>query len=305
MNLQFNKFEIVDVIRESWEIFKKHLGMVLLGWVLAMVANIAIAMGLWMIHVGVDLVIALLFGLPAAAAFDSANSEVGKTTVGIALMSSKLITQIFFQIVQTVMSMFVTAGLLSYFIKFARTGEPPDLKTLIVYDKRILNLVLFQIILVMMIFALMFITLAPGGVTLGLAIAKTISFVPSIILGSLGLIVLIAGIIYIQLVTSQVFYLIVDKHIGPVDALTLSNEAMKGNKLNLFLLGLLMSSGGMVIILCTCFIGFIFVAPFSLLIMAKVYTSIVSEDFFLEKNTEVNDTDDEVYQYDADENFYR
>jgi uncharacterized protein DUF975 len=304
MNYQFNKFDIIETVNESWEIFKKHLGMVLLGWVLAMVANIAIAMGIWMIHTFVDVAIAICLGLPIASIFDGAKSGAGGTAAGIGLLVCKLSTQIIFQIIQTVLSMFVVAGLLSYFIKFARKGEPPDLKTLLIYDKRILNMFLFQLLLTLIIFTIFFIALAPGGIALAIAVSAKVSYIPAIVLGCLGIIILIIATIYIQLVTSQSFYLIVDKRIGPIDALILSNQAMKGNRLNLFYLGLLMSAVGIVIAICTCGIGLIFLTPFSLLIMAKIYIAIVDEEFTpeLPKNEE---EPEEVCQYNSEDTFYR
>lgn len=277
--MQFQKFDIFDTIRETWKIFKQYLGMVLLGWVLAMVANMAIAMGLWMIHTVVDILIAICLGAPAVAAFDGARHNAGGAAVGIGLMITKLTTQIIFQLIQTVLSMFVTAGLLAYFIKFARTGTPPDLKTLLVYDKRVLSMFLFQLLLGLIILSVISISFFPGGLALALAASKKASYVPAIVLGSLGLLVLLAAVIYIQLAMSQAFYLIVEKRVGPVDALTLSIKVMKGNKMNLFLLSLMLGAAGLVIILGTCFIGIIFFAPFSLLLMAKVYVNIVSEDF--------------------------
>lgn len=300
----FHKFDMFSTLSESWEIFKKYLAMVIVGWILAMAANMALSMGVWMIHTVVDVLIALCLGAPAAAVFDGAKNQAGGAAVGIGLMVCKLMSQIFFQIVQMVLSMFITAGLLTYFIKFARAGTPPNLKTMLVYDKRVLNMVLYQLLLGLIILTVIGISLAPGGITLALALAKKASFVPSIVLGSIGVIVLLVAVIYIQLVTAQAFYLIVEKKIGPIDAFTVSYEAMKGNKMSLLLLGLLMSAAGLVVALCTCFIGLIFFTPFSLLLMSKVYANIVEEDYVPDL-IETTDSPDDYQNYDRQEDFYR
>ena len=73
---------------------------------------------------------------------------------------------------------------------------------------------------------------------------------------------------------SQTIYFIMDKDMGPIESMKASVNVMKGNKINFFLLGLLMFVAGMVIIVCTCGVGIFIISPCFFLILACVYVTI-------------------------------
>lgn len=286
MEFKFKRFDVIDVINDTWELFKAYLGMALAGWLLAMVANMVIAMGVWFLNTIVDVLLALTLGISAGSIFEGLegfDGDFSKIATISTVLILKISTQIFFQIIQTALSMFVTAGVMSYYIQFVKNETPPDLKALIVFDKRVWHIFLFQFLLGLIISVIVFVCVAPGGVLVGFAIANKISYVPAIVAGSIGITIMLAAIIYVQLSLSQALYFIVDKRVGPIDAFTLSIEAMKGNKLSFFILGILVGAISVVIMVFTCFIGSIFVIPFSMLLMARVYVAIIGEDFIPEQ----------------------
>lgn len=84
----------------------------------------------------------------------------------------------------------------------------------------------------------------------------------------------VPGII-LFLMFSQFLFFIVDRNAGILDSLSLSNEFTRGNKLTLFLLGLVVGLVGM-LVACTC-VGYFFVVPFGMLLQAVVYLAMTGQ----------------------------
>lgn len=285
MNYRFNKIDVIETINGTWHIFKNNLGMAIVGWLLAGVANFVISMAAWLFGTFVEYFFMFLIMMPLAMFADKGEGSTGAAE-GIMMVGMMVVlvgVRIILQLIQVALSMFVTAGLLSFYIRFIKLEKDPALKTLLVFDRRVWYLFLFQFLLGIFIFLIVVICLIPGGICLGFALADKISFIPAIVTGSLGLIFLIIIVVYLQLVFSQAPYFIIDKRVGPIDAATLSYSAMKGNKFSVFSIWFLMSMVGGGIILGTCFLGIILVAPFYLLLNAKVYVNMVGEDFIPEQ----------------------
>ncbi|MDR3559687.1 MAG: hypothetical protein P4L62_04135 [Candidatus Pacebacteria bacterium] len=71
-------------------------------------------------------------------------------------------------------------------------------------------------------------------------------------------------------------YLIIDKNMGPLEAIKKSGEITMGNKGNLFVLGILISLINLVGVLCA-FVGLFATIPLSLLAMVYVYRKLMGE----------------------------
>lgn len=285
MNFQFKKIDVVESINESWRIFKQNLGMALVGWLLAGVANFAIAIAIWFVGTFVQYFFMFLIMIPVGIMGGKGGDT--ETVVGAIMMGLMVVVMVGFrvllQILQIALTMFVNAGLLTFYIKFAKIEKAPDLKSLIVFDKRVWHLFLFQMLLTLIVFLIIFICLVPGVICLGFGLAEKISFIPAIVFGSIGGVVLLVAIIYLQLVLAQAPYFIIDKRVGPIDAATLSLTAMKDNKFSLFAIWFLMAMVGGGVVIGTCGIGIILVGPFFLLLYAKVYVNVVGEEFIPEQ----------------------
>lgn len=85
------------------------------------------------------------------------------------------------------------------------------------------------------------------------------------------LLCIVPGVI-LALMFSQFLYLIVDRNLSATDSLSQSTELVQGNKLNIFVIWLIMSVI-MVLAMFTC-IGFFFVVPYAWLVTAVIYTQL-------------------------------
>lgn len=140
-------------------------------------------------------------------------------------------------------SIFLTLGLLTYFLKVAR-GEEAAIGDLF-----------------------------NGGPLLLPAIGVNLLVGLAVILGLLLLI--IPGII-VALMLSQSLFVLIDQNTGVIDSLRYSAQATKGNKLTLFGLGfvsMLLSIVGFL----ACFVGIIFVAPYLGLAYAVAYLTMTGQ----------------------------
>lgn len=296
MKSQFHKIDFVEAINGSWRIFKDNLGMAIVSCLIAQVASSALMMMIW------GMGIALIFGLGApiiAILEKGGNKGPSATTIGIIIFIF-IIAFLMFMVIQIIISVVVSAGLLSYYIKFVKDEKGPELKQLIVFDNRLWHLFLFQIIFIFISCSLVFISLAPGGVFLGLAAAEKISIVPGVVLGILGMLVMIVLIAYLNLALFQGPYFIIDKRVGPLSAMTLSIESMKGNKFGLLCIQMILAVIILLLANITGGLCMIFVAPLMLLAYANVYVTIVGEGFIPEQ-LEIEKQSREMT---GDKNFY-
>ncbi|MDA9357046.1 DUF975 family protein [Flavobacteriaceae bacterium] len=91
---------------------------------------------------------------------------------------------------------------------------------------------------------------------------------------SVGFILLIIPGIIAALMFSQVFYILAeDDDIGVVEAFQKSTSMMKGNKTSLFLVYLI-NFGISLLGLLTCCIGFIWIIPYTSVVLAKFYDEV-------------------------------
>jgi len=138
----------------------------------------------------------------------------------------------------------VSLGQAIYFLKIAR-GQPAELSDLFTGGPYFLRVLGASILFGLMVFC-----------------GYLLLIIPGIILG---------------LMFSQYYYLILDRDVGVMDSLNISKDLMVGNKLTLFLIGLVSAALSLVIILLTCFVGILAVAPFMTLLAPVVYLAITGQ----------------------------
>ena len=83
--------------------------------------------------------------------------------------------------------------------------------------------------------------------------------------------------LYVTLMFSQFHYLILDRNLDVIDSLKTSQDLMDGNKLTLFLIGLVTGVLGFLVTLFTCFLGTFVVMPFLAMMHAVIYLTITNQ----------------------------
>ncbi|MBN2476988.1 MAG: Com family DNA-binding transcriptional regulator [Pirellulales bacterium] len=87
---------------------------------------------------------------------------------------------------------------------------------------------------------------------------------------------IVPGVI-VALMFSQFYYLILDRNAGVIESLTLSHQITTGNKLTLFLIGLVSGLGGLVVVVFTCGLGLLVVGPFLTLLSPVIYLAMTGQ----------------------------
>ena len=70
---------------------------------------------------------------------------------------------------------------------------------------------------------------------------------------------------------------LVDRNVPVMEAFSLSNRFMTGNKGTVFLSGIVVGLCGMTVVVCTCFLGILVFAPFASLYSAVTYLLITGQ----------------------------
>jgi phage FluMu protein Com len=140
--------------------------------------------------------------------------------------------------------MLMTLGLHAFMLKIAR-GEPTTVRDLFVETSLVIPALL---------------------ATLLVALAATIGFALLIVPG------IIVGLMF-----SQFINIMIDRQVGVIDALRLSMQVTEGNKLTLFLLGLLMAAVHSIGTSLTCGLFTIVFVPFSWLLASVAYLAMTGQ----------------------------
>lgn len=93
----------------------------------------------------------------------------------------------------------------------------------------------------------------------------------------MGMCLLIVPGIIVVLMFSQAILLVVDQRAGVIDALRMSMEATRGNKLTLFALYLLAMAGSAAAFVLTCGIAWLFVHPFLTMLWCVSYLEMTGQ----------------------------
>jgi phage FluMu protein Com len=242
--LQHRRVSIDEVLNRAWAIFQSQLGpCALFGLVF-----VAITFGVSM-ATGSFRVVAQMVNDPVVMAV----AVVGQQLVGFFVNT-------FFQL-----------GLTVFALRLARTGEA-RLNDLFgggpYYLRGLLGTFLFQL----MMAGVVLVCLGPGLLTI--LTQEEVIFIPALIVGG------VIAVIFVILLALR-FYLmivfIVDQNMRVGEAFRASAMYMAGNKLAAFLGGLILSVLGGVVVICTCFIGTVLVAPFAGLFLATLYLLVTGQ----------------------------
>ncbi len=126
---------------------------------------------------------------------------------------------------------------------------------------------------------LMLLKIARGEpVTMGDLLAANRFLLPALGATLLASIAMMAGLclcivpgVILMLMFSQCLNLVIDRGCGPIEALRLSMQITRGNKVSLLLIFMLTWAIGSVLGVATCFLAFIAVQPFNLLMLCVAY----------------------------------
>lgn len=94
------------------------------------------------------------------------------------------------------------------------------------------------------------------------------------LVGLVGLLLLIIpGVIWL-LMFSQFYYLILDRNLSILKAFSVSRELTRGNKLTYWAILIIAWFLGLMLILCTCLVGALAVAPYWMLLLPVIYLTM-------------------------------
>ena len=113
-----------------------------------------------------------------------------------------------------------------------------------------------------------------GRPYLGRVFLASILFMLIVVAGTI--LCYVPGIIF-GLMFSQFFFLIVDRDVGVMESLRLSNEITNGNKLMLFAIQLVAQIGAQFVFYATCGLGLLAAAPFLALLNAVIYLAMTGQ----------------------------
>jgi phage FluMu protein Com len=234
------------IFSRTWAIFKDNWGMSLVVVVVCFIVNLVVGQIAQWGSVGVGAAI----GDPTA-------------TVIIA-QSAGIVAQLF--------GMWIGIGQALYFIKTVR-GREASLGDIFAggpYFLRILGATI--------LFTCGWILLCGVCAIPGVAIGFTVGGENGLILGAgLGVLIAIVPMAIYTLGFSQYYYLIIDHNAGAVESLSLSWQVTRGNRLTIFAIGLIAGILGMLVVLFTCLLGILAVAPYMALLYPVMYLAMTGQ----------------------------
>jgi phage FluMu protein Com len=237
--------DLADIFGRTWSIFQRQWGMCLV--VLLIVLAITLTLN-FAVSAGTRLTSALTGDRDSSTTF-SVLGNLASWMIGI----------------------WLGIGQSVYFLKTAR-GQVADISDVFAggpYFWRILRAV---ILLVLMIGGVLFVCTLPLQWVGGMNIQDAS---PGLVV--LGAIVAFAVYVYVMLMLSQFYYLILDRNVGVMDSFHLSQRLMRGNKLRLFLIWLVAILVGGLLALLTCGLGILAVMPFFSLMSPVIYLVITGQ----------------------------
>ncbi len=166
-----------------------------------------------------------------------------------------------------VFQIWIGIGLALYFLKTAR-GRKVEFGEIFAGGPYLLKILVASILLGLIVFGITIVCAFPLFL-----IGMLISWEASMILGNVGVIV---AMVYVMLIVSQYYYLILDRDVDVIESFTMSRDLMKGNKLTLFIIGLLF-----VLIMLVAMIpfglGLLVAVPFFALMYPVIYLTITGQ----------------------------
>jgi len=237
-------FGVSEVLARSWAIYRSRMGFcigIVLGWFVVYFGSIAV-LG------GAPVVLAGLVNNPTTA---------GLVTIGLTVAIGLL-------------AVWLNIGLTIVMLKIAR-GRLASFGDLFSGGPYILASILAGLILGLLGWGVLTVAMLP--VLLAGALAGRDPTTQALVMIAGGCVAFLV-LFGLSLRMSQFPYAIVDRGVGPIESLRISARATSGKWLSLFLIflivGLINFAGSLALL-----VGLIFTMPFSLLILAVTYTSLV------------------------------
>lgn len=148
--MEKRRFEIFEILNDSWVIFKESMGTIIVGWVIASAVMMALALS------------AIPFDL--IGTFMMANAKVKAVGTDSALFLTGMIfaiTAIALRIINAFISVWMTGGMAYFFTKAAKKEEL-FFRNLFVFDKRVLHLFIVSILMGLGIVLGLILLIVPG-----------------------------------------------------------------------------------------------------------------------------------------------
>ena len=168
----------------------------------------------------------------------------------------------------------INIGQALFFLKKAR-GQSVEIGEVFQGGPYFGKILVLTLLILLIMFGILAVCSLPTIV--GARISKGEVVILTVILIIAGAITAIALIWYAMLVLSQSNYLILDRNVGVIDSLKMSKDLMEGNKLALFLIGLVSGVLGALLMLMTCGLGMLVVAPYLTMMQAVIYLTITNQ----------------------------
>ena len=236
-----------DVFSRTWRIFADQWLMCAGAWLIAFIIN---SVASQVLVNGVALI--------GVAAHDEA--------VRIVLMTLG-------QLAANIFSLWIGIGQGLFFLKAAR-GQQPSLGELFRGGPYFLTVLMAGLLFFLAQLAMAACFVLPAMAISWLAMPN--AEVPMRLLVGVGTGVALAIVpcTIVSLMFSQFYYLILDRNAGITESLRVSKEITSGNKLMIFAIGLVAGLAGGVLVLLTCCIGILAVAPYMALLGAVMYLAM-------------------------------
>ena len=204
------------------------------------------------------------FGMCLAAALIVLVLNIGANMVSNFVPIAGPIACLLFQI-------WIEIGLALFFLKKAR-GQHVEIVEVFAGWPYFGKVLLATLLIVAIVFGIVLVCVAPLALV-GVAISKDMA----VVLGVAGGLVAAVLICYVSLMLSQFRYLILDRNMGVIESLKTSKDLMEGNKLTLFLIGLVAGVAAVLLSILTCGIGYLIVLPYLAMMNAVIYLTITSQ----------------------------
>lgn len=227
---------IGEVLSFAWSAFRREMGMCILAAFIVMAVNFGFSM----------------IGNIGQAVISSARDDMTRV-LGFGILA---IAQIVSMVVQT----WLNLGVAKFNLGIARGGRAD------INDVFRGGPYLWRAILASML--------------IGVGVVLCMSFLLPAFLSEywliVGIPVALIGVLYISFTYGQFMYLIVERNLDVFDSLNTSAQIMAGNRLSLFVLGLV-CGGIMLLGLLACFVGLVFAIPYVGLIVVVAYLQMTGQ----------------------------
>ncbi len=174
------------------------------------------------------------------------------------------------QLISSLFSIWIGIGMALYFLKTAR-GQHAEIGEIFSGGPYFLKILLAAILIGLIVLGITLVCAGPLFV-IGLLISQDAAFT----LGVVGLVVAVIAVVYLMLVISQYYYLILDRNADVIDSLKLSRQLMEGNKLTLLAIGLLCSLI-MLVAMIPCGLGLLAAIPYFTLMWPVIYLTVTGQ----------------------------